>query len=353
MKAVRLSILFALLCLAPAPLAFAQGEASSPPPPPPQGSFVSASGASSGSLDGMGVKRYLLGPGDVLELRVFNEPQFSGPLAVTDEGNVEVPFIGTIPARCRTDAEIRKEVTQALSKYLRNPQVSLRIIEARSRPPATVFGAVRGATRVDMRRKVRLLDLLAVAGGVTEQASGDIQIFHTETVMCPERDLDLAAQESNPAAAIDGLFSVYKLTELKMGKPDANPYILPGDIVIVGEAPPVYVTGAVKSPQGLYLREKLQLTRVIAMVGGTVKGARTSKVRVYRLDPKSREQKVIEVDYEAIRKQKQPDFFLEPYDVIEVPEEKGFVVGLKNFVLNQGVGGAGGIVSSLPIRVLY
>jgi polysaccharide export outer membrane protein len=298
----------------------------------------------------------------MLDLRVFNEPQFSGPLLVTDEGFVEVPFVGVIPARCRTDVEVRKDISTALAKYLRSPQVSLYLKEAKSRPAAVVFGAVRQATRVEMKRRVHLLDILAVAGGVTEQAGGDIQIFHTEPVMCPERETDLAAaaaaekkaiEERPDATSVTGAFSIYKLTDLKVGKAEANPFIRPGDIVIVTEAPPIYLTGAVTNPQGIYLREKMQLTRAIAMVGGTRKEAKTSAIRIFRLKPNSQEQEVLTVNFDAIKKQKQPDIFLQPYDVIEVPDPSGIFYDIKRAVLSQGIQGLGSAATGLPLRVLY
>lgn len=358
MKAIRLSILVAVLCMGATVARAQQFGTPTAAPPPPQASNVSTganAGATGESLDMMGaLKKYKLGPGDVLDLRVFNEPQFSDRLQVNDEGNIEVPFIGAIPARCRTDVEIRRSITEALNKYLKNPQISLRITEARSRPPATVFGAVRSATRVDMRKTgVRLLDVLAVAGGVTEQAGGDIQVFHTEPVMCPDTDENGADIALTAEDSVVGVFSLYQLTDLKLGKPEANPIVRPGDIVIVREAAPVYLTGAVTYPQGIYHREKLQLTRALAMVGGIRKGANANALRIYRVKPNSSEQEVVTVNFDAIRKQKQPDMFLQPYDVVEVPEQGGFKKGLLDVIKGGALGGLGSLPSALPMRVLY
>src|SRR3712207_1944667 len=178
-------LLLLSLCCAFASTAAAQDGASGGSSP--QAGVMNTGGVS--SPDAAGVKKYLLGPGDVLDLRVYNEAQFNGALTVDDEGNVNIPFIETpIPARCRSDREIRADVVKALSKFLNKPQVSLRLVEAKSRPPAVVFGAVRSPQRVQMMRRVKLLDLLATSGGVTDAAGGDIQIFHTEAVMCPEAE---------------------------------------------------------------------------------------------------------------------------------------------------------------------
>lgn len=379
MKAIRCSLVFILMCASLTPLIPAQQQetptapatpvpVSAPPASQLQQNFITPSpspGADSllgDSPDRFIKQKYLLGPGDILDLRVYNEPQFSGPVMVTDEGFVEVPFIGAIPASCRTDAELRQEVTRALGKYLRSPQVSLYLKEAKSRPPAIVFGAVRSPQRVEMKRRVHLLDLLAASGGVTEQASGDIQIFHTEAVMCPERESDLVhsaikekemAQANPEEASIYGAFSIYKLSDLKLGKPEANPFIRPGDIIIVPEAYPIYITGAVYQPQGLPLREKMQLTRALAMVGGVRKDAKTNKVRLFRTNRDSQALELVTVDFDAIRKQKQPDIYLQPYDVIDVPDASGILHNIKSVMLNHGMQGLGSAATGLPLRVLY
>ena len=64
---------------------------------------------------------------------------------------------------------------------------------------------------------------------------------------------------------------MYKVSDLKQGKYEANPYIRPGDIVYVSEATPIYVTGSVVQPANLYLREEMTLTRALAIVGGVRK----------------------------------------------------------------------------------
>ena len=367
MKVCR-SLIVVALCVVAAPLAFAQQDSTSSSPASGEvGSVAPNSSGVGNALDQMGVRKYLLGPGDILDLRVFGEPQFSDRLQVTDEGYVEVPFIGAIAARCRTDVEIRKDITTALEKYLKKPQVSLRITDARSRPPAVVFGAVRSAQRVQMQRKARLLELLAFSGGVTEQAGGDIQVFHTEPIMCPDREaeqfeekvatvVDTTDSSSQQNSIDDHLavpFTVYKISDLKLGKREANPVIRPGDIVIVGEAAPVYITGAVISPQGIALREKLPITRAIAMVGGLRKDAKPNKIRIYRQKPDSKEQEIVMVDFNAIRKQKAEDFFLQPYDVVEVQDDTGLKKTILDVLKGTVPSATSTFATGLPYRILY
>ena len=324
-----------------------QQQPSEAPPVPQQ----------SPGLDIQGIKSYLLGPGDVLDVRVFGQPELSSTVQVDSDGNLSsLPFLDKpIKAKCRIDKEVQKDIAAAYAKFINNPQVSVRISERNSRQPATVFGAVRQPTRVEMKRKVRLNELMAVSGGFTERASGTIQILHTEPLMCPEPG------EETEAAPIDGTkipLQIVKISELRSGKLEANPVIRPGDYVLVTEAEPVYITGAVLSPGGIYLREQLMLSRAIAMVGGARKEAKLSDVRVYRQVPGSTNQEVIHVDVAAIKKQQKPDFLLQPYDVIEVGEAGMFSAGrIGPTLLGALTGGMTGAISTtgmyLPNRIIY
>jgi polysaccharide export outer membrane protein len=309
------------------------------------------------SLDVQGIKNYLLGPGDVLDVRVFGQPELTSIVAVDSDGNLSgLPFIETpIRAKCRSEKEVQKDITGAYSKFINNPQVSVRISERNSRQPATVFGAVRQPARVEMKRKVRLNELMAVSGGFTERAAGTIQILHTEPLMCPE------AGEEAEAAPIDGTripLQIVKIGDLRSGKVEANPVIRPGDYVLVTEAEPVYITGAVLSPGGIFLREQLMLSRALAMVGGARKEAKLNDVKVYRQVPGSANQEVIHVDVAAIKKNQKPDFLLQPYDVIEVTEAGMFSSNrIGSTLMGALSGGLTGAVSStgtyLPSRIIY
>jgi polysaccharide export outer membrane protein len=316
------------------------------------------SSSNSPALDVQGSKQYLLGPGDVLDIRVFGQPDLSTPNAQIDsDGNLSsLPFLEKpIPAKCRTDKEVQKDIATAYSKFINNPQVSVRIAERLSRQPATVFGAVRVSTRVEMKRKVRLNELIAITGGFTERAAGTIQILHTEPLMCPEPG------EEKDSEPIDGTkipLRIVKISELRAGIVEANPVIRPGDYVLVTEAEPVYITGAVASPSGVYLRDQLTLTRALAMVGGVKKEAKLSEVKIYRQVPGSTKQEIIAVDVAAIKKNQKPDFVLQPYDVIEVPEA-GMFSGqrLGTTLLGAITGGMSSMISNtgtyLPQRVIY
>lgn len=354
MKAKIFFVLLALVCCGALSLAQAQEQ---PPvvvqtsgPMPGTGTVPG-----SASLDGQGIRNYLLGPGDTLDIRVFGQSDFSWTGEVDSDGNIEPHFVETpIHALCRSEKDVRKDIVAAYSKYLQNPQVSVRIIGRNSRPPAVVYGAVRAPQRFQMQRRAHLNELLANAGGPTERANGKVQVLHTDEVMCPEPGEVVEVIDKK-----NGVYpySEYKISDLLAGKEEANPFIRPGDVITVLEAEPIYITGSVTSPQGLYLRDQLTLSRALAMVGGLRKEAKANDIRIYRQKPGA-PQEILNADFNAIRKNPKLDVLLQPYDVIEVRDNGPF--SGKNILgtLASGVLGIGPSViqsfgSTLPLRVLY
>jgi polysaccharide export outer membrane protein len=311
------------------------------------------------SMDNMGIRRYLLGPGDTLEIRVFGQPDLSSSqIEVDSDGNITLPFIDKpIRARCRSDKDLKAEITEAYMKMIKNPQVSVRVTGRNSRPPAIIYGAIRVPQRLAMQRRVRLSEVIAVSGGITEQANGTIQIFHTEPLLCPEPGEDpvtLVASDGGPLTPYD----LYRVPDLLTGKPEANPWIRPGDVVTIQVAEPVYITGKVIAPQSIYLIEGLTLSRAVAMVGGITPEGNDNKVVIYRRSATGTQQEPIYADLAAIRKKKQEDIPLKAYDVIDVPEAG--VLSSKRLgrtILNSVLGIPGSVISSigggLPLRVLY
>jgi polysaccharide export outer membrane protein len=350
MRVIKATLLSAAICST-----FIQPLRAQQPqqPAPNQAAAQQAiSDASSGTMTAR--REYLLGPNDVVELRVFGEPQFDGSFAVDNDGKLVVPFVDQpITAQCRSIKDIRKDVEVSLAKFLKNPRVYMTVKDEKSRTPAIVYGAVRSPAPYEMRRPARLLELISKSGGVTEQQSGTIQIVHTQPLLCPEPDELVAAPVSIGTDSLGVPFNVYRVEDLKLGKSEANPYIRPGDVIYVAEASPIYVTGSVVQPANLYLKEGMTLTRAISIVGGP-KNARESQVRIYRQKPGGLKSETLTIDYKAIKAGKKEDIALQPYDIIEVPENgvwspKGIAKMLAGFATT----GASSIVSQGGARILY
>ncbi len=182
--------------------------------------------------------RYHIGPGDVLDIRVYNRPQLSRE-AVRVEGNgvIRMPLVeNDIQAACMTEGELAKEISTRYARYYKNLQVDVFIKEYHSKQVA-VIGAVNEQSRFELQRRVRLLELLTYAKGPTAKAGQTINIVHsTAATPCKQNDDTAAA------------FSSYKLSAVLQGDPKSNPYLEAGDIVTLPEADQVYVVGNVFMP---------------------------------------------------------------------------------------------------------
>jgi polysaccharide biosynthesis/export protein len=351
MKAtISYALLLVLTFLAVTPAAFAQQQQPSAPPPQP---MVVQTNSAQASMEAMGIRRYVLGPGDMLDVRVFGQSDMNWQGEIDSDGNLtSLPFIDKpIPARCRTDKEVEKDIREAYSKILKKPDVSVRVIGRNSRPPAYIFGAFQLPQQVQMLRRVRLNELFARSGGTTERSNGKIQVWHTAPVMCPEPGEEVEVSDPKDFQVT---YKVYSVADLKAGKEEANPYIRPGDVVQALEAEPVYINGNVNSAQGVYLRDGLTLSAALAMVGGVRKDSKLSSILIYRINPKSQYRDRLVFDLQAIKKQKAEDPPLQPYDIIEVPEAGTSITKvLLNSVLGIAPSAISGIGAQLPYRVLY
>ena len=296
--------------------------ASVAPPSPAASNGINA--ASNTTID----ERYRIGPGDVLDIRVFNRPQLSREMRVDSNGLIQMPLIeGDIRAACMTENELSKQIATLYLRYQRNPYVTVFVKEYSSSPVA-VIGAVDKPGRFQLTRRVRLLELLAFAGGPTEKAGGKIQIAHTGAInLCQTQD----TQEK-------GVFDFYSLQDAMRGSKDDNPFVQPGDIISIPEADQAYVVGNVFKPQAVLLREPITVSRAIAMAGGALHATKMSGIRIIRSKKGGTDREVIAVNLDAINKQRAQDIIVEPNDVIEVPTDQGVINRDKIFnVLTGGL----------------
>jgi polysaccharide export outer membrane protein len=284
--------------------------------------------------------RYRIGPGDVLDIRIFNRPNLSRD-AVRVEGNgmIRMPLIDTeIQAACKTEGELATEIASRYIKYYKNPQVDVFIKEYHSKQVA-VIGAVNEQSRFELQRRIRLLELLTFAKGPSPKAGQTINIVHAPPALACQ---NTNAGNDDPAKA----FVSYKLSETLQGDSRANPFIEPGDTIYLPEADQVYVVGNVFTPLTIPLKEPITISRAVAMAGGVKQDTKKDKVRIVRQEPGTATKKEIFVDLSAIEKKRAEDVALLPNDIIDVP-----VSGGKSFMrsLLQTVAPT---VSSLPVRVI-
>ncbi|MBP6002285.1 MAG: SLBB domain-containing protein [Pyrinomonadaceae bacterium] len=300
-------------------------------------------------------KGYMIGPGDEVTGKVLGEPQYDFVATVDEDGRIEVPFFDKpVMAKCRSERELRTDIISLLAKYLRDPKISIRVTERKSRPPATIYGEVNKPQEITLMRKATLVEILAVSGGVKDEAGGMIQVFRTRTPLCSDGrdDSDWKVTGGN---VTDVPSRMYSLASVKLGKEEANPIIYPGDVIVVQKASPVYITGEVVAPQGIYLKEDgLTLTEAIAKIGGVRREAKTKDIKIYRLKPNSKEREIIAANYDLIKKGEQKDVMLEPYDIIEVDKAKKSIgQTILDVVTGAARAGLSSVTSGLSSSVIY
>jgi polysaccharide biosynthesis/export protein len=323
----------AALCLA-ARVAGAQQTTDSLPASAAGGGIAARASAPSSSPD----DRYRIGVGDVLEVRVFNRPQLSRE-AVRVEGNgvIRMPLIETeIQAACRTESELAQEIARLYLEYQKNPQVDVFVKEYNSQPVA-VMGAVNTPGRFQLQRRVRLLELLAFAGGPAERAGRNVQVIHNApSFTC---DLPAASAEEIPVSS-------YRLHDLMQGDARANPFVRPGDVVTITEAEQAFVVGNVLKPSTIPLRDKVTVSQAIAMAGGTLPDTQSNRIRVIRNDPRTNGRMELVVDLKAVARHQSEDIALQANDIVEVPTAGG-----RRFLRNL-LGGVLPSIARLPVQVI-
>ena len=281
--------------------------------------------------------RYRIGPGDVLDVRIYNRPQLSRD-AVRVEGNgmIRMPLIDSeIQAACLTEGELAKEIATRYAKYYRNLQVDIFVKEYHSRQVA-IIGAVNEQGRFQLQRRIRLLELLTYAKGPNTKAGQTINVVHSAAP-----SLCKAASDDEIAA-----FSSYRLSDTLRGEPNANPYLEAGDVVTIPDADQVYVVGNVVMPLTIPLKEPITVSRAIAMAGGTRQDTKKDKIRIVRQEPGAKAKKEMIVDLSAIEKRQAEDVQLLPNDIVDVPTSAG------RSLLRSLIGGGTQSLTQLPVRVV-
>ena len=333
-----------LLLTASVQVAVAQQPDVNAPPPPGPLPVATASGPARTATPAE-EQRYRIGPGDLLDIRVFNRPQLSRDgVRVDGKGKIRMPLIeGEIQAACRSESELAKEIATRYLKYQRHPQVDVFIKDFQSKLVA-VIGAVNAPGRFQLQRRVRLLELLTFAGGPALRSGRSIQIIHTG----PPSICEEPAGETTPPDESDGgpaeSLSSYNLNETLRGTDKSNPYVRPGDIITLPEAEQVFVVGNVLRPLSIPLKEPITISQAIAMAGGTLPDTKSEHVRIERQAPGGKTE--IYVDLKSIEKHRAEDIALQANDIVHVPTASG------KSILRSLVGAVVPTVAQLPVRVI-
>jgi SLBB domain len=172
-------------------------------------------------------------------------------------------------------------------------------------------------SQFDLVRKTSLLEVLSAAGGPSEKNGGMVQLIRTRPPMCA--DSAVLANWKNENGELGVSTRLYSLAAVAQGTSESNPEILPGDIINIPKAAPVYVIGEVKKAGDIPMPAGgLPLTQAIAMASGNTPDAKTKQIKIYRRKQGSPQPQLIVVNLAAIKDGKEKDIMLEPYDIVEV-----------------------------------
>jgi protein involved in polysaccharide export with SLBB domain len=322
---------------------------------------------------------YVIGSGDLISVQVFDVPELSRDLRVSQTGTIGMPLM---PVRLHvaglTEIEAERKIEEALdvNGLVSHAEVSVTVRERKSRP-ITVVGAVGHPMVYSADRPVTLIEVLAEAGGIVGGAGDQVIITRLERdASANPSDAPAISQEDAappsgkdstpqnaapsrrttsespaasttattdsslpqvPSAARPGVpggdppqlsalpasntISVNLNQILETGDMTSNIVLLPGDVVTVPHAGIVYVLGAVARPGGYTVsndRAQLSTLKVLSLAGGLNRTAKSDRAVIVRKDSTGQQHEV-EVDLRKVMTFQQEDVQLRPSDVLYVP----------------------------------
>ncbi|MEO7538630.1 MAG: SLBB domain-containing protein [Pyrinomonadaceae bacterium] len=290
--------------------------------------------------------------GDVVDVDIVGGFEFDWRGTINPDGYLDslVGITEPVFALCRSESAIATDVAKAYSIILREPDVVVRIIDRSRRAVVRLDGAVRTPTRFRVQRDVSLRELIVLAGGLIDSASGEITIFRPKNLSCRATGAKGGSPDGREPAPQDNGSQTFniKISELLSGSEAADPQILSGDIVTVNRAAPFYVIGAVNNPRPVYSPVQMTLTRAIASAGGPAKGAELGRISIFRRDGITT--KVISSDLLKIKRGDAEDEKLKQFDIVEVASRGGSKRKYPPVIVNDE--NKARYLSELPLRVV-
>ena len=197
------------------------------------------------------VEDYVVSEGDLLQVTVFEAEDLKTEARVGARGYLTLPLIGSIEVQGLTTREAEKKIEDAYrAKYIRDPHVSV-FVKEQFGSKITLLGELQKPGTYDYYGRQRLLDVLALAGGLSEKAGKTVQVRRT-------------IDDSKPPETF-----LIDLDEMvKDGRSELNLPIQGGDVIFVPEAGVVYVDGAVTKSGAYPIKQNMTLQEAIVAAGG-------------------------------------------------------------------------------------
>jgi polysaccharide biosynthesis/export protein len=301
---------------------------------------------------------YVLDSGDLLGIEVFDVPELTRDVRVSETGFISLPLLPVrVHATGLTAFQLQDKLAELLTAngLVSHPQVTVSVKEQHGQP-ITIVGAVRSPMTIQAVRPVTLLELLSRAGGIAEDAGGSILVTRATASPAPSQaaNADAAAGTGNtpqasdppqnpteqtaqaaPADAQDaadseaeaGLLNDSLTVRISLhdlldtGDPKYNLSLSGGDVVSVPRAGVVYAVGAVSHPGGFVMasdHQDMTVLKVLSLSGGLTSTAKKKNAVIIRQSADPDHQQV-PVNLEKILAFKTKDFPLQQGDILFVP----------------------------------
>ncbi len=264
---------------------------------------------------------YVIGREDVLEISVWDSPDLSQTVEVSSEGIISYPILGEVTVLGLTTQEVTKNIQEKLAQgYVKDPKVTVTVKEYNSRK-ILVFGEVEKPGLYKLKKKIPLLELLFMVGGVKPEAKRMtiIRTVHSSDEGTPAalKPAPEKGQKQEDASAID----VNLLALLSRGDLSQNVMVMPGDTVYVasGSGERFYVLGQVKKPGPYEWTQDITVLEALKLADGPTERAALNRLTI-RQNRGGTEQ-VVKLNYvDIMQGKKKDDIIIKPGDVIVVPE---------------------------------
>jgi len=269
---------------------------------------------------------YLLGPDDQLEI---SGPELTDvstkPVRIDGEGDIAVPLAGSVHVAGMTVQQTEQELDKVLSKYIRHPQVVVNVAEVRSQP-VSVVGAVNSPGVRQVQGHKTVLEMLAMAGGIRQDAGYSIRITRRVEWGCiplPGAQMDASGKYS--VAEVN----LRKIMDAKT--PEENIQIFPHDVISVPKAEMVYVIGEVHRSGGFVLGEhqSISVLQALSLAEGLNTGADPRHAKILRLKADADQREELKVDVKDALNGKKPDTPLHGEDILFIPGSTGKKAALR------------------------
>ncbi|MEQ1560000.1 MAG: polysaccharide biosynthesis/export family protein [Methyloglobulus sp.] len=159
-------------------------------------------------------EKYLINPGDILEISVWNEDALKREVTVLPDGSIGFPLTGSLQAAGRSVEELKKELTTKLTEYIAEPVVNV-VIKSAGGNVVYVTGQVKLPGKFIMTEPMNVMQILSLAGGLTPFAKGD--------------DIVILRKNSKGAESIK-----FEYSDLENGNGlNQNHILKSGDVVVV------------------------------------------------------------------------------------------------------------------------